>query len=1096
MSQVLHALLRERARTMPQSVGYEFFESPSESATLSYGALDTHARRIAAWLQDAHLSKASAVLAFPPGLEFIEAFWGCVYAGVVAIPVPPMQEHGSKLLAIVRDSRAGVVLTTSSVIKRVEETLSSIDGRTCALVNTRNITADHASQWTEPSITTDDIAYLQYTSGSTSAPRGVVVSHANVLANLAEIDEVFAHGLGDACVSWLPHFHDMGLVYGVLQPPFCGIPAHLLSPRAFIQNPLQWLQLIDAKGATHSGGPNFAYDLCVERIPPASCEGLDLSRWRVAFNGAEPVRRKTLERFAAAFQPFGFREDSFCPAYGLAEATLKVTCHARRPLVYQRMRSAHENPAVSTEESFVTGCGSPSGQTVVRIVDPERMIACAPDVIGEVWVAGPGVARGYWGRPEQTAAAFGARLGADGPFLRTGDLGFFHDGELFVTGRLKDVIIIRGVNYYPQDIEATAETAHSAVRPSRAAAFGIADGDTEHLVIAVEVVRHCEESEWRDAAAAIAAAVSRRHGIVPRSIAVVCEGRLPRTTSGKLQRYLCRAGFLDGNLATLGQVHFQDKRQPLHTMTSPSLLLQLNSAQAGERRAVIERYFLDLAIRVTKRSIKDCDPQVSLVSLGVDSLAAAEIAFEVERDLRVALEQVQVLTMTLRELSKYVLDLLDGTGEESAPTVPVESACPADEGRASAEQERLYWLQVKSPGSAAYNLGGAIRFSGPLSVEALGKVLDQLKRRHDILRTGFQARDGLVIRTVRSPSPAGVSLIDLSALSEPERQLDALLREQVLTSLDPRCGTCIDVRLYRLSTVEHVLMIVLHHIIADALSFRIAFDEIAMSYESIAAGHSAAIRDPPAFSRFVSRDSHDLSDPRTAECVAYWRKRLQLVPERRPSLCVPGASLAHSVTLLPRVTHQLREFSRSRGATVFMTIMAALAATLSRAVGEPTLTIGFPVSGRRAPGARDAIGPFSYPLPYVADVSGTPTFEELVASTRLAVLDAFRYQHVQFAHLVRAVKRRAWFRFMLTMLPTMSASRAIDKLTISPVPLELSALDLDLYVAVTDAEHCLRLTFAYNPNWRERPEVERLTQQCADLLDAGTRNPAIHLDGI
>ena len=413
------------------------------------------------------------------------------------------------------------------------------------------------------------LAFLQYTSGSTGAPRGVMVSHRNLLHNLAYAFHRSESDRSSVSVSWLPVVHDMGLIDGVLQPIYSGCPAYLMSPTAFLQRPVRWLRAISRYRATRSGAPNFAYDLCVRRIGTAERAALDLRSWRDAYNGAEPIRRDTLERFASAFAGSGFRPAAFRPCYGLAEATLLVTC-GRFDAAASR---ASTRDAAGGGESGVS-CGRPGFGTSVIVVDPKSHRPCPDGAVGEVWVNGPGIAAGYWNRPSQSAGTFGARTaGGGGPYLRTGDLGVIGDDGVRITGRLKDVLVVRGTKHHPQDLERTAESRHRAVRPGCVAAFVADHGSSgDRIALVAEVDPHRFES-CADAQAAIAAirsGVTDTHGIELSAVALVAPGRVEKTTSGKVKRFACRDALLAGTLETLAMWRQTPSRDAWAARGTPS----------------------------------------------------------------------------------------------------------------------------------------------------------------------------------------------------------------------------------------------------------------------------------------------------------------------------------------------------------------------------------------------------------------------------------------------------------------------------------------------------------------------------------------------
>jgi acyl-CoA synthetase (AMP-forming)/AMP-acid ligase II len=556
-----------RVAATPERLAYRFLSGAAddEGVVLSYEALDSQARCVAARLQEVCRPGDRSLLVYPPGLEFVTALMGCLYAGVMAVPLYPphagrLERARDHLRATIADATPRALLTVSSIRKLLASgTPPVLDAPGVSVMATDDL-AGSGDRCRIPAMTPQTPALLQYTSGSTSLPKGVVVTHGNLLHNSSVIQAAFEVD-ADACgVIWLPPYHDMGLVGGVLQPAFTGLPVVLMSPFTFLQRPARWVEAIARWRATASGGPNFAYDLVVSRTTPEQRSSLDLRSWRVAFCGAEPVRADTLDRFAAAFAPAGFRRQAFYPCYGLAESTLMVTggVPSQPPKVVsvdaaslERGRAEIGSHSDAGSHRLV-GCGVGQGGQEVRIVDPGTLAECRSGEVGEIWVRGESVAAGYWNRPGETAAVFDARIAVtgEGPFLRTGDLGFLRGDDLFVTGRLKHLIIIDGRNHYPHDIERTTEAAHPRIRAAGAAAFTIDDGGQEQLVVAIEVDRQFSQANEAspDGAAhpivkAVRVAVARDHDVRIHDVVVLPAGGIPRTSSGKIQRHLCRQAY-------------------------------------------------------------------------------------------------------------------------------------------------------------------------------------------------------------------------------------------------------------------------------------------------------------------------------------------------------------------------------------------------------------------------------------------------------------------------------------------------------------------------------------------------------------------------
>jgi acyl-CoA synthetase (AMP-forming)/AMP-acid ligase II len=553
-------LLRWRAESQPCQRAFSFLSTGGpEEVELRYAELDRQARALGAVLQSLGPAGNRALLLYPAGPEFVTAFFGCLYAGWIAVPAypPPLNQRLARVQSIAQDARPALVLTTSTVLDRSRHRLASApDLAGLRWLATDALPPDPVADWHDPHLGAEDLALLQYTSGSTGTPRGVMLSHRNLLHNTRQIERRFEIGHESRGVIWLPPFHDMGLIGGILQGVEGGFPITLMPPTAFLQRPARWLEAITRVGATISGGPNTAYDLCVERVAPDELSGLDLSSWEVAFNGSEPVRAHTLERFATTFAACGFRREAFYPCYGLAEATLMVSGgqKSREPAALSVQSAALAAGRVDTPgDVTLISCGTSIDDQCVVVVDPERMVRCPPGVVGEIWIAGPSVAGGYWGAPDLTRATFAAHLAntGTGPFLRTGDLGFVDQGELYVTGRLKAVMIINGRNVHAEDIEQTAAHSHDLGPVAGTAALSVTSAGRERLVIVQEVRPGHPRATLEGIARAIRVRVAEEHFVPVWGVVLTRPARIPRTSSGKVQRHACRDAFVAGHLEPL-----------------------------------------------------------------------------------------------------------------------------------------------------------------------------------------------------------------------------------------------------------------------------------------------------------------------------------------------------------------------------------------------------------------------------------------------------------------------------------------------------------------------------------------------------------------
>ncbi|OKH18909.1 aminotransferase class I/II-fold pyridoxal phosphate-dependent enzyme [[Limnothrix rosea] IAM M-220] len=670
-------ILGHRAQHQPDQQAYVFLQDgETESERLTYYELDQQARAIAAHLKPWEGERA--LLLYSSGLDFVKAFFGCLYAKVVAVPVyrPRRNQKLSRLLAIANNSQAKIALTTTTILQEIEQRWEENTELSQLKVIASNTINDDPATFKQQEIQSEDLAFLQYTSGSTGTPKGVMVTHGNIIHNQRLIHQAFGHSEKSIGVGWLPLFHDMGLIGHVLQPLYVGFPSILMPPLAFLANPLRWLKAISKYRATTSGGPNFAYDLCINRISDEQLAGLDLSSWDLAYSGAEPVRAETLEKFSEKFGACQFNHNSFYPCYGMAETTLFVTGGQKHksPVVEKvqpedLLVKNEDTPATLTaSESVFVGCGRPYMDTTVAIVDPNTFTCCLDGQVGEIWVSGGSIAAGYWNAPLATAETFEATLEEkeQHSFLRTGDLGFFSRGELFVTGRLKDLIIIRGKNHYPHDIELTVQKSHPALRENCGAAFSIDHNGQEKLVIVQEVKRtYLRDLDVEAVIGIIRKAVSENHELQAYGVILIKTGSIAKTSSGKIQRHACREAFLNDELIVVGQ----------NILGETGLgVTDAATAKAAEISTLLKQLCEQMSqeLGLPANSIR---PDQKIGSLGLDSIQAIAIKGYVEEnfDLTVPMEQffeditvAQLAENIVAEASKttdeWSYDLVSGEG--------------------------------------------------------------------------------------------------------------------------------------------------------------------------------------------------------------------------------------------------------------------------------------------------------------------------------------------------------------------------------------------------------------------------------------------------
>jgi amino acid adenylation domain-containing protein len=1009
-------LLRRRARQRPLQTAYTFLsEGEAEESSLTYEELDRRARGIGARLQALGAEGQCAVLLYPPGLEYIAAFFGCLYAGVVAIPAYPPRRQKSlpRLRAILANSGAKLALTNKATLSATNRLLAApADSEELHWLVTDAVEQDESQGWLEPSLSGDTLAFIQYTSGSTATPKGVMLSHGNLLFNQKILRAAFEHTEQSVIVGWLPLYHDMGLIGNIFQPLYLGSPCVLMSPLHFLQQPVRWLQAITRYKATTSGGPDFAYDLCARKITSEQREGLDLSSWRAAFDGAEPVRAQTLERFAAAFEPCGFRREAFYPCYGLAEATLIVSGGrvSAPPFIHTVEGSALErNLAVAAEPGHrdarsLVGCGRTFPEQRILIVEPEARTVCAPGEVGEIWVSGPSVAAGYWNQAEETEDTFHARLADsdEGPFLRTGDLGFLHQGELFVTGRLKDLIIIRGRNHYPQDIELTVEQSALSVRPNCGAAFSVeADGE-ERLVVVQEVTPH-RQADAGETTRAIRQAIAEQHELQTYSVTLIRAGTLPKTSSGKIRRRDCRAMFLAGELEVV-----EESRQAQGV--APENVEEPSETSLNDTSSTREWLFTKVAALTGARPA-EVDLSQPLVSYGLDSIAAIQLSHEIESRTGVSIPLPDFFgdagIATLADIIDTELSSRRPQAENAGVSLVRET-----DGALSYGQRALWFLYQLNPADSAYNIARAARIRGSLNVAALRRAFQALTQRHTALRTTFGDIEGELRRRVHTQAEADFQ--SESAEHWTEEDLRARLALEAHRPFDLERGPLVRARVFERGPDERVFLFVIHHIVADLWSLVLLFGELWSFYEAEVTGEPAAPASAPAdFSNYVSWQKRLLDGSAGARLRDYWNRKLggelpvtRLPSDRHQSVQAPTANAGREreIRISPGLTRSLQQFSQSHGTTLYVTLLTAFVALLQRYTGQTDILLGSIASGRSHAEFAQTIGLFVNPLALRADASQNPSFEALLAQMTRTVQQGLEQQDYPFALLVESLQ--------------------------------------------------------------------------------------------
>jgi amino acid adenylation domain-containing protein/non-ribosomal peptide synthase protein (TIGR01720 family) len=1085
--------LQQRAAGQPDRIALRFLaEDASDGAVLSYRQLDQRARTIAAALQARAEPGERAVLLFPSGPDYVAAFFGCLYAGVIAVPAYPPESarrhHQERLLSIIADAEPRLILTRSSLrdpLLQMSAELNAVDAPQLLCVDT--LDTQLADTWREPDLHADDIAFLQYTSGSTALPKGVQVSHGNLVANELLIRRGFGIDLNsdDVIVSWLPLYHDMGLIGGLLQPIFSGVPCVLMSPGYFLGRPLRWLEAISEYGGTISGGPDFAYRLCSERVSDSALERLDLSKWRVAFSGSEPIRQDSLDSFSSKFAAASFTADSFFACYGLAEATLFVTGGQRGhgiPNLEVSDDALGRNRAEPGAGSVLMSCGGSQPEHAVRIVDANSSELLADNQVGEIWAAGPSIAHGYWRNPEASAKTFVERDGRT--WLRTGDLGFLRHGELFVTGRLKDMLIVRGHNLYPQDIEQAIEREVDVVRKGRVAAFAVTENGVDGIGIAAEISRSVQKILPPEALIkAIRQTVAEAFQEAPSVVALLNPGALPKTSSGKLQRSACRTRLADGSLDTYA-------RYPIEI--SSEISSAQPSAQPGSSGDLQQRI---AAIWSEQLQVEQIAGDDNFFLLGGNSIAATQVmgrlreALGLELNLRLLFEAPS-LAEFCAEVARQQAS--GATRQDSIALLPRDRDLPQ-----SLAQNRLWIVWQLDPQSAAYNIPAALRLRGDLDQRALSASFEQLIQRHESLRTRFLERDGQALQRIEPAAAFTLQQRDFSQLPAREREAQVLLarEEEARLAFDLEHGPLLRVTLVRLDEQEHQLWVTPHHIIADGWSLNLLIDEFSRLYAASSQGQSIALA-PLAlqYADYAQWQRDWLAAGDAQRQLDYWTQQLG---DEQPALSLatdhPRSALRthqaarYSVLLDEGLSNALRYTAQEHGATMFMVLLAAFQGWLHRYSGQTDIRIGVPGANRPRLETQGLVGFFINTLVLRGTVDSRKPFAQLLDEARQTTLGAQAHQDLPFEQLLEAypqAREQGLFQVMFNhQQRDLSALRRLPGLLADELPWHSREAKFDLQLH-TEEDHRGRLAlhFDYAAELFDVQTVRRMAEHFSALL--------------
>ncbi|OAD41802.1 hypothetical protein LPB72_10875 [Hydrogenophaga crassostreae] len=1110
----LQEMLRERAERLGDTPAYVFLDNKLEPrGILTFSELGQSANAIARKLRQLTQPGDRVLLAFNNDLEAVQLFWGCILADTIPIPAPAPDTRNSRisearLRGIALDAKVTFAMTHESHVEIGRMQILEVPWHSLQSVLASHPSATGTARSNTEFERQTDIAYLQYTSGSTSAPRGVEITHGNVLAQCTALldgrDTIGKRGL-----IWLPWFHDYGLVHGVIQPVFSSGTSYLMSTAHFLLRPLSWLEAIGRYQITHSGAPNFAYLACVQALARKPGWSARLGAWQLATCGAEPVRAATLDAFAKSFAPFEFDRSALAPSYGLAEAVLAATVRSTHtsPLLVTldaRAMDSHEiqiSPVQAPGTRTLVGCGPALPGVQLRIVDPETKQICAPNRIGEIWLAGACVGRGYWGQPEATIEHFQATLtdqGADSTrYLRTGDLGFMHKGELFVAGRRKDMILINGRNLYPQDLEQTTESAHADIRSGSVFAISIDRGLKETAVMLIECSRIPSLKGVRELIDGVQKQVGIEHEIELHDIVPLRAGCLPRTSSGKPMRSAARRLYLQGAL------------EPLR-LTAEAPLLSAVPQQEAEADASLVETLIQLWSDVLAH--EPIEPDSNFFDLGGDSLLATQLVSRLRTRLGIELPISAVFeSPTVRGLARLVVEAQEKLSNPTpaqmqTATAPLIPRKPGAQVMLSFSQERMWFMHELAPESSAYNVPLALRLQGPFDMAAMRGALTRIVERHEILRTRFLQSPGGIVGELVPVSPTLIEEVHLDLEGHPPSQGVLHRHLATATSVPFRLDQCPLLRAQVIHTghQEAVLLIVMHHIISDQWSFAELGRELAAHYSAILTGQETSLTSLAIqYADYANWHRNWFEGERRENELAYWVRRLHGLEPLPLNIDFPrpqtqtyrGASLR--LPLDPDHIVALRRLGAAHDASLSMVLIAALNVLLYRHTGKTDIAIGVPIANRHHLASENLIGTFVNTLVFRTDLDGDPDFRAVLSRVREVSLEAFAHQDMPFELLVRELaskpdgNRQPLFNVMFNMVNSQVRDGHFEGLTWSRLDFDRASAQFDL-TFVADFLYDNALVIEYSTDLFLPETVQRMGEHLERILrvavvDARTR---------
>lgn len=1093
----LPGLLERWAEEKAHSRAFTFLNSKNEEIEqLQYESLYSNACRVASRLNQVCKTGDRVILFFEPGLEFISALMGCFMSQVIAVPIPPPRGKRQivRTASIFQDCEPVLVLSQKKVQNRIEAEISSL----AFLTKTDWLNID-AIEATNPGFEPifpglESPAFIQYTSGSTSTPKGVIVSHQNIIHNEEMIKQGFRHDEKTVIVGWLPFHHDMGLIGNIFQSIFLGVPCYLMAPETFLRRPRVWLEAISKYKGTTSGGPNFSYNLCLQKVTPEELTGLDLSSWKVAFNGAEMINADTLERFAKRYQPLGFQKNAFFPCYGLAEATLYVSGgHPENRL--------NIRPCLSENRSFsVVSCGMIRDGHRLLIVDPVSKEPCVDGEHGEIWLQGESIADGYWGKEEPVTEEFQQYTAqGEGPFFRTGDLGFVEHGELYIVGRIKTMIILRGENYFPHDIEDVVRTSHPDLENDRSTAFSVQEDGEERLILLQEIPRNrVKNLSFPDLLQAIKKNIAEVFQFQPHAVLFVKRGAVPLTTSGKVQYFQCRENYLANNFETFHQWKATEPARQKETIKAIQAADSDNQNQDTDLLA-----FIAAGLNMKPEEI---DPDSALTDYGLDSLKGAEILHWLESNRGVTMDLAdlfdaesiaQLLRKTEQEQNNKTVASSDESLTVTTHKVPLSSG-----------QADLWIFDHLEPGNCCYNTPAFLRLQGKYDREKLIEAFRTTLSRYGILNVSFFEEQDFLYQTTNDKHPVAFHVEE--AGDRWQEILQQWIDEEVYTPFDLKEGPLFRLRALIVSDKEMILSLNFHHIVCDGWSFQVMWKEMVQNYARLLDGKRVETQPTDHhYLAFAQTQQHALENGKYQHHEAYWKRKLQgelPIPELPGTRNEKKESLSQGAVVTATVTsetvQELKKLIKTEKATLAMTLMAVYKVALYHFTNQEDLIVGYPVANRRRSGHFETFGCYMNLNVSRTRLKGSGSFSDLLATIKKELLENSEFEDYPFQQMVKSLNLpriqgvTPIFQTMFVLQDAPMQPKGLQGIECEVMETGQIAVNYDLVLEAREKGETIDLRFEYKDEKIPQAVIESFRNCFLHLLEQFIRQPSTAINAL